>query len=167
MSSVGGASGDGRWHLLARRRLVGARCCRSRALVATVSGTYQRLGVSMRGYSVTATGLSVGLALADCRADLATLAAVGASPKFRRRVTAGQAGVIAIIGTVTGVVTGIALSYVLGWWAAENFGYGDDWRTIIPWPTIALGLVAIPALAIIGGWLFTRSRLPVIRRAAS
>ncbi|WP_159620501.1 FtsX-like permease family protein [Ruania rhizosphaerae] len=132
-----------------------------------MSGTYQRLGVSMRGYSVTATGLSVGLALADCRADLATLAAVGASPKFRRRVTAGQAGVIAIIGTVTGVVTGIALSYVLGWWAAENFGYGDDWRTIIPWPTIALGLVAIPALAIIGGWLFTRSRLPVIRRAAS
>src|SRR5699024_9431987 len=44
--------------------------------------------------ALTATGLSVGLAVANSRADLATLAAVGASPRIRRRITAAQAGVI-------------------------------------------------------------------------
>ncbi|UFU08043.1 FtsX-like permease family protein [Ruania halotolerans] len=117
--------------------------------------------------ALAATGLSVGLALADSRADLATLAAVGASPRIRRRVTAAQAGVIAVIGTATGLVTGIALSFVLGWWAATSFGYGDAWQTIIPWQPLALALVLIPTLAIGGGWLFTRSRLAVVRRIVS
>ncbi|SED95550.1 ABC transporter permease [Ruania alba] len=117
--------------------------------------------------ALAATGLSVGLALADSRADLATLAAVGASPRIRRRVTAAQAGVIAVIGTATGIVTGIALSFVVGRWAATSYGYGDAWQTIIPWQPLLLALAGIPVLAIAGGWLFTRSRLPVVRRIAS
>ncbi len=117
--------------------------------------------------ALAATGLSVGLALADSRADLATLAAVGASPRIRRRVTAAQAGVVAVIGTVTGVGTGIALGYVLGWWSAANFGFAPVWRTIVPWPILALALVGIPALAMGATWLLTRSRLPVGRRVAS
>lgn len=117
--------------------------------------------------ALAATGLSVGLAVADSRADLATLAAVGASPRMRRRVTAAQAGVIAGIGTVTGVTTGLLLGYVLGLWQGAEENFGAMWQTVIPWPQIALLLVALPLLAIGAGWLLTRSRLPVHRRAVS
>ena len=117
--------------------------------------------------ALAATGLSVGLAVADSRADLATLAAVGASPRMRRRVTAAQAGVIAGIGTVSGVTTGLLLGYVLGLWQSAEENFGLMWQTVVPWPQIALLLVALPLLAIGAGWVFTRSRLPVGRRMAS
>ncbi|WP_147916869.1 ABC transporter permease [Ruania zhangjianzhongii] len=117
--------------------------------------------------ALAATGLSVGLAVADSRADLATLAAVGASPRMRRRVTAAQAGVIAGIGTVTGVVTGLLLGYVLGLWQGTDANFGSMWQTVVPWLPIAVLFIALPLLASGAGWLFTRSRLPVRRRMAS
>lgn len=117
--------------------------------------------------ALAATGLSVGLAVADSRSDLAALAAVGASPRTRRRITAAQAGVIAGIGTVAGVVTGLLLGYVLGLWQSADQNYGSTWQAVVPWWHIVLLLVALPLLAAAAGWLFTRSRLPAVRRMAS
>ncbi len=124
------------------------------------------VGVALFG-ALAATGLSVGLAVADSRADLTTLAAIGASPRVRRRITAAQAGVIATIGTVTGVVTGLLLGYVLGLWQGTDQNYGISWQTVVPWPHVALLLVGLPLAAMGAGWLLTRSRLPVRRRAMS
>ncbi|QOR69294.1 hypothetical protein IM660_11320 [Ruania alkalisoli] len=132
-----------------------------------VSSTLLLLVAAAVVVAIAATALSVGLALADSRPDLATLAAVGASPRVRRRMTAAQAGVIAGIGTVVGVVSGVALGFVFTTWQQGDVYTGTYWETVVPWEYLVLLLVALPALAIIGGWLFTRSRLPAIRRAAS
>ncbi|HEY0120075.1 MAG TPA: FtsX-like permease family protein, partial [Cellulomonas sp.] len=62
---------------------------------------------------LAATGVAVALAAAESRPDLATLGAVGAAPRMRRRIAAAQAGVLAVTGAVLGVVAGILLARVL------------------------------------------------------
>ena len=70
-------------------------------------------GVLMLGGTLTATFLS----LSDARPDLATLAAVGASPRTRRAVAASYAAVIGLVGAVLGAgvgfIPGIAVTYPL------------------------------------------------------
>ncbi len=53
-----------------------------------------------------ATAIAVGLAAADGRPDLATLAAIGAAPRTRRLLASSQALVIAGLGTLLGIVAG-------------------------------------------------------------
>ena len=60
-------------------------------------------GVLMLGGTLTATFL----ALSDARPDLATLSAVGAAPRTRRRVAAAYALVIGFVGAVLGAVVGL------------------------------------------------------------
>ena len=55
-------------------------------------------GVLMLGGTLTATFL----ALSDARPDLATLSAVGAAPRARRRVAAAYALVVGVVGAVLG-----------------------------------------------------------------
>lgn len=116
--------------------------------------------------ALVATGLSVGLAAAESRPDLATLAAIGASPRLRRRIAGAQAGVITIIGTGVGLVTGLALAYVLSLWQQQDEGWGRLWEFTVPWPMLAVLVVALPGVAILGAMAFTRSRLPIVRRLA-
>lgn len=115
--------------------------------------------------ALAAVGLSVGLAGADTAPDLATLAAVGAPPKVRRRVAAAQAGVIAGTGSVLGVVTGIPIGLVLSLWGRETSGYGDLWPLAVPWPVPVMAVV-VPLVAMGCTWVFTRPRLPLVRRVA-
>lgn len=115
--------------------------------------------------ALIAVGLAVGLAGADTGPDLATLAAVGAAPSVRRRVAAAQAGVISGTGAVLGVLTGIPIGLVLSLWGREQSGYGDLWPLTVPWPVPAMA-VAIPLVTMGLAWLFTRSRLPLVRRVA-
>ncbi|HLS49932.1 MAG TPA: ABC transporter permease [Actinomycetaceae bacterium] len=117
--------------------------------------------------ALIATGLAVGLATAETRPDLATLAALGASPSLRRRVAGAQAGVIVVIGTAVGAATGLALGWVLALWQRGGDMWGPDWPFIVPWPALALVLLAPPTLAIVGAMALTRSRLPLVRRAGS
>lgn len=115
--------------------------------------------------ALAAVGLSVGLAGADTRPDMATLAAVGAPPSVRRRVAAAQAGVIAGAGAVLGVLTGIPIGLVLSLWGRETSGYGDLWPLTVPWPVPVMAVV-IPLLAMGVSWLCTRPSLPLARRVA-
>ena len=115
-----------------------------------------------------AAAVATGLAAADGRADLATLAAVGAAPRVRRALSLSQAGVIAGLGSLLGTVAGLgAATAVL---AALNRGYADVWPAptaypiTVPWLNVGLALLAVPVVAMLGAGLLTRSRLPIERR---
>ena len=112
-----------------------------------------------------ATGISVALAGAESRPDLATLAAVGAAPGVRRRVAAAQAAVLVVLGVGVGTVTGLVLGRVLVVSERARFEiYDPTWLVVVPWPAIAAVALGVPSLATGGAWLLTRSRLPMVSR---
>lgn len=122
-------------------------------------------GVLMLGGTLTATFL----ALSDARPDLATLAAVGASPRTRRGVAASYAVVVGLVGAVLGAavgfVPGIAASYPLTSqsWLPESEPVAGHYLDV-PWLLVAALVVVLPLLtaAIVG--LGARSRLPLVAR---
>ncbi|WP_019135304.1 FtsX-like permease family protein [Cellulomonas massiliensis] len=115
-----------------------------------------------------ATGISVALAGAEARPDLATLAAVGAAPGVRRRVAAAQAAVLVVLGASVGTVTGLVLGRVLVVSERARFEvYDPTWLVVVPWPAIAAVALGVPLLATGGAWLLTRSRLPMVSRIAA
>ena len=121
-------------------------------------------GVLMLGGTLTATFL----ALSDARPDLATLSAVGAAPRTRRRVAAAYALVIgsvgAILGAAVGFIPGIAISRPLTSGVASSGSAPDGPFLAIPWLLVAAIVVALPLLtaAVVG--LTARSRLPLVAR---
>ncbi|ROS23656.1 ABC transporter permease [Cellulomonas sp. PhB150] len=113
-----------------------------------------------------ATGLAMALAAAEFRPDLATLAAVGASPRTRRRVSAAQSAVIVLLGVGLGTMTGLVLGWVLVH-SYEGFDGASRLPVTVPWPQVVAILVGVPLVTIVGAYLLTRSRLPVTRRLAT
>ncbi|OLB65584.1 MAG: hypothetical protein AUI10_06150 [Actinobacteria bacterium 13_2_20CM_2_72_6] len=115
-----------------------------------------------------AAAIATGLAAADGRADLATLAAVGASPRVRRALSLSQSGVIAGLGSLIGTVAGLGASIAV--LAALNQGYAGVWPAptayplSVPWLNVGAALVVVPLIAMLGAGLLTRSRLPIERR---
>lgn len=123
------------------------------------------LAVAAGVITLGATGIAVGLAAADPRADLATLAAVGASPRVRRRVAGAQASVVSVLGVLLGVVAGAVLGTVVVLMNRYGaLGLDETWRVIVPWGQLGALVVGVPALAIGAGYAFTPSRLPMVRR---
>ncbi|SCG36452.1 FtsX-like permease family protein [Micromonospora inositola] len=114
-----------------------------------------------------AAGVATGLAAAEGRRDLSTLAAVGASPRVRRVLSLCQAGVIAVLGSALGIVAGLGSAVII--LSSVNRRYATAWPVetpypvVVPWLTLGV-LVAVPLLAMLGAGLVTRSRLPVERR---
>jgi putative ABC transport system permease protein len=118
--------------------------------------------------TLAAAAIGTGLAAADGRADLSTLAAVGASPRVRRGLSLSQSGVIAGLGSVLGAAAGLGAAVAV--LSALNFQWNDVWPgpalmpLQIPWLSLAMSLLVIPAIAMLGAGLLTRSRLPIERR---
>ena len=110
------------------------------------------------------TFVAVGLAAAEARPDLETLAAVGAEPSVRRRLGAAQAGAIVVPGTALGLLGGVAGGWMLTRLSGQTSGASMLWRLTIPWGQTTLLGLGIPLLAIAMGYLTTRSRLPLRRR---
>jgi putative ABC transport system permease protein len=124
------------------------------------------------------TFVATALAAAEARPDLAVMSAVGAAPRTRRAVKAGQALVISL----TGVTLGVAAGLVAGVAArlprtASSVGepqFGADGAPLsahpasftidVPWSLIVLLVVGLPLLAALVCGVFTRSRLPAPRR---
>ena len=131
--------------------------------------------VLMLGGTLTATFL----ALSDARPDLATLSAVGASPRTRRGVAAAYAVVVgavgALIGAVIGFIPGIAITYPLTYdpgntVVAEGSGFATSTGVAvgpfldIPWLLIATLVVGLPLLTALVVGVAARSRLPLVAR---
>ena len=123
-------------------------------------------GLLMLGGTLTATFL----ALSDARPDLATLSAVGASPRSRRRVAASYALVVglvgALLGAAVGFIPGIAITYPLTGerWMNEVSPSLPDHYLDIPWLLIGTLVLALPLLTALIVGLTARSRLPLVSR---
>lgn len=103
---------------------------------------------------------ATGLALSDARVDLATLSAVGATPRTRRVMAAAQTVVLGVLGAGLGVLVGLGPGIAI----ARPLTYGD--YLDIPW-LVLLGIaVVVPVIAALGAGLVVRSRLPLVRRLA-
>jgi putative ABC transport system permease protein len=109
--------------------------------------------------TIGATAVATGLASADGRPDLATLGAVGASPRLRRTLAASQSATVAFLGAALGVVAGVIP-------AAAVLSARTDYPIVLPWTTFIWAVVAVPAFAAVATAVCTRSRLPLDRRLA-
>ncbi|GII87350.1 hypothetical protein Ssi03_53400 [Sphaerisporangium siamense] len=121
------------------------------------------------------TFAATGLAAADARPDVATLGAVGAPPRLRRLVTAGQAWFVAATGVTLGALVGLVPGIATTWRMNVFPGYGG-WVSytpvsriptpvvVIPWPSIVALVVLLPVVAALVAGLFARTRIPLARR---
>ena len=107
--------------------------------------------------TLAGTSIAVALAMAESRADMATLAAVGASPVRRRVHAMGQAATVAGLGTGIGVTLGTLV-------AVATLSGSSLYPTSAPFRWLAGVLFGAPLLAIAVAGLFTRSRVPMTRR---
>ena len=108
--------------------------------------------------TLVGVAISVALSAAEGRADLATLAAVGAPPRRRRALAASQALLIAGLGCALGVLFGGFVAYT----ARATTGAPEF---VVPWSNLAVTGLAVPLLAVLVAAVFTPSRLPLVRRA--
>ncbi len=129
--------------------------------------------ILMLGGTLTATFL----ALSDARPDLATLSAVGASPRTRRGVAAAYALVVGVVGAALGAVVGFIPGIAVAFPLTKDTGavtVGSGAATAptgpagpfidVPW-LLVLGLVVLLPLvtaAVVG--MTARSRLPLVAR---
>jgi putative ABC transport system permease protein len=126
--------------------------------------------VLMLGGTLTATFL----ALSDARPDLATLSAVGASPRTRRGVAAAYAVVVgtvgALMGAAVGFIPGIAVTRPLTRSTSGGGIPGEETFTTVgpfldvPWLMVLALVVVLPVVTALVVGLFARSRLPLVAR---
>jgi putative ABC transport system permease protein len=109
--------------------------------------------------TLAGTSIAVALAMAESRADMATLAAVGASPSRRRVHAMAQAAAVGGLGA--------GLGFVLGTLVAVALLQGSTtYPFTVPGRWLAL-LAAVAALLAIGvAGLVTRGRVTMTRRIA-
>ena len=107
--------------------------------------------------TLVGVAISVSLSAAEGRADLATLAAVGAPPRRRRALAASQALLVAGVGCALGLVGGTFVAFTV----RATTGSPEF---VVPWANLAITALAVPALAVLVAALFTPSRLPLVRR---
>ena len=108
--------------------------------------------------TLVGVAISVALSAAEGRADLATLAAVGAPPRRRRSLAAAQALLVGGLGCGLGLLLGVFVSYTLrATIGAPSF--------VVPWPNLLTVGIVVPVVAVLIAAIFTPSRLPLtIRR---
>ncbi|WP_395401577.1 FtsX-like permease family protein [Arthrobacter sp. UC242_113] len=110
--------------------------------------------------TLSAAGITTGLALADARADHMTLAGVGAPPRLRKALAGAQSLMTASLGTSLGVAAGVVPAVLL---IGATRMYAES---VVPWMPLLALLVAVPLTGSALAWVFARARLPVSRRSA-
>ncbi|MFB9717252.1 FtsX-like permease family protein [Planobispora longispora] len=112
-------------------------------------------------FVVSGTFIATRLAAADSRPDLATVHAIGGSPRVRRLLLAGQAGYISGIGVLTGAVTGTVAGIALTWSLTERAG---SVTIAIPWLFVLGVVVGLPLLAMVLAGALMRNAPPPLNR---
>ncbi|MFF4416334.1 FtsX-like permease family protein [Streptosporangium sp. NPDC001559] len=117
-----------------------------------------------------------GLAAADARPDLDTLSAVGARPRTRRAVAAGQAVVVAGLGVPLGLLVGLLPGFAMASQTGLRLG---NYRQVgfngvaypklgmvlsAPWLTLVAVGVGLPLLAALIALAFARTKVTATRR---
>ncbi|MEU1876123.1 ABC transporter permease [Streptosporangium sp. NPDC020072] len=117
-----------------------------------------------------------GLAAADARPDLDTLSAVGARPRTRRAVAAGQAVFVAGLGVPLGLLVGLLPGFAM---ASQSVVQRNDYREVgfngvaypklemvlsVPWPPLVAVGVGLPLLAGLIALAFARTGVTLTRR---
>jgi putative ABC transport system permease protein len=96
--------------------------------------------------------MSIGLIRSETASELRTLTAAGASSRTRRTLTAVTAGGLAFLGALLGTVA--AYVGLVGWFRSNSLEGGlSDITDHIPWSNLLLIVVAMPAVAMIVGWV--------------
>lgn len=107
--------------------------------------------------TLSAAGITAGLAFVDGRADQVTLAAIGAAPRLRKSLAAAQTLTTASLGSLLGTAAGVLPSAVV-------VSVLRNVPLVVPWLQLAALLVAVPLVGSAAAWLLTRSRPPMARR---
>ncbi|WP_213451987.1 FtsX-like permease family protein [Rhizomonospora bruguierae] len=107
--------------------------------------------------TLVASTVAAGLSATELHGDLATMAAVGATPRIRRKIIKAQALLIVGPGALLGVLAGLGT-------AAGFIGYSTETHWQTPWSALLLITTAPPALAALIAGFPTRSGLPLTRR---
>lgn len=95
--------------------------------------------------------LTTALTLAESGAEISVLTAVGAAPRLQRVLAAHHAGVITALGSAVGLVAaGLPVTAIVA---------GEPGLSLaVPWAALGGLLLAAPALAAAGAYLFARPR---------
>ena len=107
-----------------------------------------RLEIMLGGLAlaIAVLAMTAGLIRSETSSDLATLAATGAGSGIRRTLTAATAGALAVVGGILG--TAGAYAVLLVWYRHEL-----SVLTPVPWLSLALAVLGLPAAAWMVGWL--------------
>ena len=96
--------------------------------------------------------MSVGLIRSETASELRTLTATGASSRTRRTLTAVTAGGLAFLGTLLGTVA--AYVGLFGWFRSNALEGGvSDIIDHVPWSNLFLIVIAMPAVALLVGFV--------------
>ncbi|WP_433415735.1 FtsX-like permease family protein [Microtetraspora malaysiensis] len=169
------------------RRLDGpVRAVTAKVAVASERGPDNRGLRALHPFIIAAALIALGatfsataLAAADSRGDMETLSALGARPRTRRAVVAGQAAFIAGLGVPVGLLAGLGLAAVESAkvavmfqgmpseMAPNGYRFPDPGLVLaVPWAQFVAVAVGLPLLAALVAGLFARTRVKVSRRVA-
>lgn len=123
-----------------------------------VTGLYYLLAGLAGLVALVGAGVTVALSATDGRADLATLAALGAQPRRRRGIAGAHALIVSVLGTLAGLAIGVCAGVV----AVPVMGLES---IAVPWQHLLVITVAVPSLAFAAAALATPSRLPMVARS--
>ena len=161
---AGDSSLDG-WIIQAKSPITSAQVTNAQALAATNNLSVESKNDAPTSHEIVnwatvfaialALGIlamSIGLIRSETASELPTLTATGASSRTRRTLTAVTAGGLAFLGALLGTVA--AYVGLAGWFYSNSLEGGlSDIIDHIPWNNLILIVIAMPAVAMIVGWV--------------